>query len=376
MVVCNPTSNNHLPTTYYMALTAHWQKYTLQFRFEAGTSRGVLTTKNTWFLSIWDDQNPSIKGIGECGPLKGLSPDDRPELEIKLQEICGSISSISVPTFSVSQLLIQFNLQEYPSILFGLETALLDLKHGGNRIIVPTPFFTGNESIPINGLVWMGDSTFMREQINEKIAHGYSCIKLKIGAIDFEKELQLIQSIRKYFTPEQITIRLDANGAFSYEEAIKKLKILSEYSIHSIEQPIMAGQKEKMKAICLESVIPIALDEEIIGIKTHKEKRELLEFIQPHYIILKPTLTGGIEMSREWIQIAESMNIGWWITSALESNIGLNAISQFTSSLPVKIPQGLGTGQLYHNNISSPLTIHKGHLFYDNSTKWDLLIFS
>lgn len=359
-----------------MALTARWQKHILQFRFEAGTSRGVLTTKDTWFLLVWDDQNPSQKGIGECGPLKGLSPDDRPELETKLQEICQSISSLSLSSFSAAHLLTQFKLQEYPSILFGLETALLDLTNGGNRIIIPSPFSLNKTSIPINGLVWMGDEHFMREQIDEKINQGYTCIKLKVGAIDFNKELKLIQMIREHFSPDQITIRLDANGAFRVEDALKKMQILSEYTIHSIEQPIKAGLPEKMSALCRQTPIPIALDEEIIGIKTLEEKRELLEFIRPQYIILKPTLTGGIEMSREWIHLADSMKIGWWITSALESNIGLNAISQFTSSLPISMPQGLGTGQLYHNNIPSPLMIRKGQLFYDLFQKWDLNIFS
>ncbi len=358
-----------------MSLTAHWQKHTLQFLFEAGTSRGVLKTKDTWYIKLWEYKTPSVIGIGECGPLKDLSPDDRSELESKLDEVCKRITKIDFSD-SIHQLLTTFSLQEYPSVLFGLETALLDLKNGGDRIIFPTPFSNGKESIPINGLVWMGDEVFMQEQLEEKINQGYDCIKLKIGAIDFNTEIKLIESIRKRFTLEQITIRVDANGAFGFQEAKEKLKILSDYSLHSIEQPIRAGQPEEMRWLCAETPLAIALDEELIGIKTAKEKSNLLEFIRPQYIILKPTLVGGMEMSREWIRIAESLNIGWWLTSALESNIGLNAISQFTSSLSVSMPQGLGTGQLYSNNINAPLSIKKGRLYYDVSKTWDLSIFS
>ncbi len=359
-----------------MPLSTTFKKHTLQFRFEAGTSRGVLKTKDTWFISLWNQKDPTIKGIGECGPLKGLSPDDRTDFEIKLQEVCEKANSDSLSSFSVSDILEKFSLQEYPSILFGIETALLDLKNGGQRLIFPSPFTEGKTSIPINGLVWMGGEKFMQDQLEEKIQQGYSCIKLKIGAIDFDTEIKLIESIRKNFSPEQMTIRVDANGAFGFEEAKEKLKLLSNYFIHSIEQPIKAGLPEEMKALCADAAIPIALDEEIIGIKTLEEKRKILEFIRPHYIILKPTLVGGMEMSREWIRLTIPLSIGWWITSALESNIGLNAISQFAAALNVSMPQGLGTGQLYHNNIESPLTIKKGQLFYDPNKEWDLNIFS
>jgi O-succinylbenzoate synthase len=357
-------------------MQAQWQKHTLQFRFDAGTSRGVLRTKDTWYITLWDEKDKTIKGIGECGPLKGLSPDDRDDFELKLKEVCQKINTVSISDLSARSLLDLFSLQEYPSVLFGLETALLDLKNGGNRIIIPTSFSNENASIPINGLVWMGEEKFMQQQLEEKIQQGYTCIKLKIGALNFDTELRLIESIRKRFSSEKITIRVDANGAFGFQEAKEKLKLLSVYAIHSIEQPIKAGMHEEMKTLCEETPIPIVLDEEIIGIKTIEEKKTLLEFIRPQYIILKPTLVGGMEMSREWIRLAESMNIGWWITSALESNIGLNAVSQFTASLNVSMPQGLGTGQLYHNNIDSPLTIQEGKLFYDTTRKWDLTIFS
>jgi O-succinylbenzoate synthase len=359
-----------------MTLQAHWKKHTLQFRFEAGTSRGVLTTRDTWYISLWHKQDPSITGIGECGPLKGLSPDDRPDFEMKLQEVCKKINTISLSSYCVHQILESFSLQEYPSILFGIETALLDLENGGRKILFDSPFTSLGYRLPINGLVWMGDEAFMQHQVEEKIQQGYTCIKIKIGALDFDTEIKLIANIRKRFSENQVTIRVDANGSFGFEEAKEKLKILSEYSLHSIEQPIIAGLPEQMKALCADTPLPIALDEEIIGIKTIQEKKQLLEYIRPQYIILKPTLVGGMEMSREWIRVAEQLSIGWWNTSALESNIGLNAISQFTASLSVSMPQGLGTGQLYHNNIHSPLTIAKGKLFYDPSANWDLSFFS
>ncbi len=359
-----------------MSLSAKWQKHILQFRFEAGTSRGILTTKDTWFISICDKKNPSIIGIGECGPLKGLSPDDRPDFETKLQAVCEKINFLSHSKFSIQNILNDFSLQEFPSIVFGIETALLDLKNEGKRIILPSPFSEGKESIPINGLVWMGDELFMQKQLEEKIVQGYSCIKLKIGAIDFDTEIRLIESIRKRFSAAEITIRVDANGAFGMEEAKEKLKILSRFSLHSIEQPIKSGQREAMQELCKITPLPIALDEELIGIYSAEDKKQLLTFIKPQYIILKPTLIGGIEMSLEWIRLAEKNSIGWWITSALESNIGLNAVSQLAASLNVSMPQGLGTGQLYQNNIDSPLTIDHGQLYYDTSKKWDLSIFS
>jgi len=358
-----------------MTLQANYIKHKLNFKFEAGTSRGVLTHKNIWYIRLWDSANSSLIGIGECAPLKGLSPDDRPDFEKKLQIVCATIVEVSITDFSIPQLINFFDLNEYPSIVFGLETAILDLKNGGKREIISSKFYSNSKPIPINGLVWMGDESFMKNQLEEKLAQGYSCIKLKIGAIDFAKELKLIESIRKNYSTEQITIRLDANGGFSFNEAKEKLQLLSNFEIHSIEQPIKAGQWQEMTELCASSPIPIALDEELIGIKSKEEKVRLLSHIKPQFIILKPTLVGGLAMSKEWIDIADSPSIGWWITSALESNIGLNAISQLASSLNVTMPQGLGTGQLYHNNIDSPLTIDKGYLYYDQHKEWDLRIF-
>jgi O-succinylbenzoate synthase len=357
-------------------MTARWQKYILDFKFEAGTSRGILKQKNTWFIKLSDEKNPTVVGIGECGPLVGLSPDDRPDFESKLTKTCLSISNYSFEELIDCSLLEKFKLELFPSILFGIETALLDYKNKGCRIIFPSSFTEKSTAIPINGLIWMGNEKFMQQQLEEKLQQNYNCIKIKIGALDFETELNLIKSIRKNYSPEQITIRLDANGAFSFDDAKEKIKILSEYHIHSIEQPIKAGQTEKMRLLCADTNIPIALDEEIIGIKSKSEKQEILDTIKPQYIILKPTLVGGLAMTKEWIDLAEERNINWWITSALESNIGLNAIAQFTATLNPKIPQGLGTGQLYHNNIDSPLTIRKGNLYYDTAKTWNLISIS
>lgn len=359
-----------------LLLIAHWQKYTLQFRFDAGTSRGVLKTKDTWYLTIWNGNDPYTQGIGECGPLKALSPDDRPDFEKKLEAVCQYLAKHSVVQLSIPALMNQLGLKEFPSILFGLETALADLAHDGKRIILPSSFSDGTSSLPINGLVWMGDETFMRKQLEEKITQGYSCIKIKIGAIDFEQELKLIKRIRAAFPATEMTIRLDANGAFTFKEALEKIERLIAYDIHSIEQPIKAGQLALMKKLCQESAIPVALDEELIGIKTWEEKKDLLETIQPPYIILKPTLVGGLYMTEEWITLAEEKGISWWITSALESNIGLNAIAQFTATKQPSIPQGLGTGQLYHNNIDSPLTIKQGRLHYLQENPWDSTFFA
>ncbi|WP_317170122.1 o-succinylbenzoate synthase [Rhodocytophaga rosea] len=255
-----------------------------------------------------------------------------------------------------------------PAIQFGVETALLDLRNGGKRIIFKNDFSAGKTGIPINGLIWMGKPEFMRQQIDEKLMQGYTCLKLKIGALDFDKECELLGYIRKQYPAEQITLRVDANGAFSTGDALEKLKILAQYDLHSIEQPIRQGQWSEMASLCRHTPLLIALDEELIGVID--KKQELLQTIHPQFIILKPSLLGGFHHSLEWIKLAEKMNIGWWITSALESNIGLNAISQFTASLNNPLPQGLGTGQLYSNNITSPLEISKGYLHYNLARSW------
>jgi o-succinylbenzoate synthase len=354
-----------------MNLKSAFNKYTLDFRFDAGTSRGILRQKNTWFLKIWDPGNPLVVGRGECGPLKGLSIDDRNDFEEKLNEVCQQINEFELHELVNADLADIFQLKDFPSIVFGLETAVLDLMNGGMMMIFDTPFSAGLASIPINGLVWMGDKAFMVKQIKEKIVEGYTCIKMKIGAIDFDTECAILHDLRKRYSEDKITLRLDANGAFQPSDALQKLKILSTYKIHSVEQPIRQGQEEAMKELCVNSPVHIALDEELIGKFFREEKESLLRNIKPSYIILKPSLLGGFKACREWIEIAESLNTGWWLTSALESNIGLNAIAQFTSTFSPSLPQGLGTGKLYHNNPESPLVISKGSLKYDPDNKWD-----
>lgn len=344
-------------------MKASFFKYQLQFKHASGTSRGVLTTKDTWLIKIQDE---SSVGIGECGMFTGLSCDDRPDFEDKLQWVCTHIN------LGLDQLLN--DLIEFPAIQFGLEMAFLDLKAVSPHVLFPSKFTTGNASIPINGLIWMGDETFMKSQIRTKLDTGFNCIKIKIGAINFETELALIQSIRKEFDTKTIEIRVDANGAFSPSEALEKLKRLSDLDLHSIEQPIKQGQHEAMAKLCAKTPLSIALDEELIGIHDRFKRSALLDIIEPQYIILKPTLVGGFMGSQSWINLAESKSIGWWITSALESNIGLNAIAQWTYSLNINRPQGLGTGMLFSNNFLSPLQINNGNLHYNPKEKWNLKI--
>ncbi|MCY7360152.1 MAG: o-succinylbenzoate synthase [Rudanella sp.] len=357
-----------------MALVSDYLKHTLQFRFEAGTSRGVLTEKDSYIVRIYDNENPSVMGLGECGPLRGLSLDDRPDFEQQLNELCQYFSKLDLQLFSwnVPIVLNQLIGQKLPSILFGFETAMLDYLSGGQRIIADNDFVRGTRSLPINGLVWMGDPPFMQRQIEEKLAAGYTTLKLKIGAIDFEQELDLLASIRERFSPDQITIRVDANGAFGPDEAMDKLTRLSAFQLHSIEQPIRAGDPDMMAELCQQSPVPIALDEELIGHMEYVDKFRLLKKIQPQFVVLKPTLIGGLRHADEWIELANRLNIGWWITSALESNIGLNAIAQYTAKYRYLLPQGLGTGQLYHNNFDSPLRTENGQIRYEPGGAWEL----
>jgi len=344
-------------------MKADYRKYTLYFKFEAGTSRGVLTQKDTYFIRIWDENNPSCVGVGEANVLKGLSIDDREDFEEQLQKIIQKIEN---------QTLSRYDLRHLPAIAFAYETAQKDLQNGGKKIIFPTKFVEGLHQIPINGLIWMGKPDFMLTQIKDKIEKGFNCLKMKIGAIEFQQELDILKFIRKEFSDKDLILRVDANGAFQENEALTKLNQLAEFNIHSIEQPIAPNQWEAMHELCEKSPVPIALDEELIGVFSHTEKLELLQKIKPTYIILKPALLGGFASCEEWINIAEKLQIGWWVTSALESNIGLNAIAQWTSSLPYQGHQGLGTGQLYHNNIESPLHIETGFLSYQPQKSWQM----
>ena len=327
----------------------------LHFKQPAGTSRGVYNTRKVWYIEISSMENPSIKGIGECAPLPNLSCDDVPQYEEVLQQVCRrEAREGNIPTES---------LRNYPSILFGLETALRHYETG-SLALWDTPFSRGEAGIPINGLIWMGNFEEMYRQIEAKMEAGYRCIKLKIGAIDFDAELTLLKHIRSRFSVKDIELRVDANGAFSPAEAMHKLDALSKLDLHSIEQPIRAGQWEEMARLTARTPLPIALDEELIGHNLPEIKKELLSAIRPQYIILKPSLHGGICGSNEWIAEAEKQNIGWWVTSALESNIGLNAIAQWCATLHNALPQGLGTGQLFTDNIDLPLEIRKDCLWF------------
>lgn len=351
------------------------QPYELQFKFEAGTSRGVMTAKTSYLLRAFEAETPKTVGWGEAGPLPGLSVDDLPYFGAILSQYVTNLSGQSIPRDPNSALeWCGDNIPEYlPSIRFAFETAILDLVNGGERMIFDTGFFRGKTAIPINGLIWMGEKDFMMAQIDKKLGEGYNCIKMKIGAIGFSEELDLIARIRSRFGVDKIVLRVDANGAFSPETAEARLGELARWDIHSIEQPIRAGQIEQMARLCQLGILPIALDEELIGVTGEEAKRNLLKTINPQFIILKPTLHGGIKSCQEWIQLAENLGIGWWVTSALESNIGLNAVAQFTSTYSVGIPQGLGTGQLYHNNFNSPLTISNGYLHHlPNTTLWEI----
>jgi len=334
-------------------MIAYFKKYELQFKQAAGTSRGVLNTRTVWYLYV--EENGQT-GLGECAPLPGLSKEKPEEIDYLIEDLC------SDPLHFVenSELLL-----DYPSLKFALETALLDLKNGGKRLLFPSAFTEGKAGIPINGLIWMGEADQMKEQIEAKLASGFCCLKLKIGAIDFEKELELLRSVRERFSPEQITLRVDANGAFKPSEAKEKLTKLAEHGLHSIEQPIAAGHWADMAKLCDNTPLPIALDEELIGINKADDKALLLDMIRPQYLILKPSLHGGIGGCDEWIELAEDRNIGWWITSYLESNIGLNAIAQWAFTKNVTMHQGLGTGQLFTNNIDSPLEIRGEQLWFD-----------
>jgi o-succinylbenzoate synthase len=355
-------------------LKADYKKHTLIFKFDAGTSRGVLKERDVWYIKIYDETDPSTIGIGECAPLQGLSPDHLPDFEDNLQKVLDNIHSIptDVDNNELLSAIQKVVPQQFPSICFGLETALLDLKNGGKRKILDNDFFSGKKTIPINGLVWMGDKVWMVKQIREKAKSGYHCIKIKIGAIDFREECEVLDFIRVQYSNKKLEIRVDANGAFPLETVMEKLKVLKDFDIHSIEQPIMPGQIEEMAQLCASSPVPIALDEELIGYYSTDAKAGLLSKIKPKYIVLKPTLLGGFFHTAEWIELAEKMNIGWWITSALESNIGLNAIAQFTAKYKSPLRQGLGTGALYHNNIQSPLVVQKGTIKYDLSLNWNL----
>ena len=335
-------------------MTFSIQEKLLHFKQPAGTSRGVYTTRRIWLLTVEHDGRTAI---GECAPLPQLSCDDIPDYEAVLRRFCDIIEATSSIPYD--------EMRNYPSMLFGVETALAQLSRT-DGLLYDTPFSHGEEGIPINGLVWMGTHDEMLSRLKEKLALGFRCVKLKIGAIDFAKELDLIQHIRKHFSREEVELRVDANGGFTPDVALERLQELARYDIHSIEQPIMAHQWSEMAQLCQLSPLPIALDEELIGVNSTDEKIRLLDTIKPQYIILKPSLHGGVAGTREWIALANERGIGSWITSALESNIGLNAIAQLAANIygsKITMPQGLGTGMLFTDNIPMPLEIRNDCLW-------------
>ncbi len=336
-------------------LQAAYKKYSLQFKSPVLTSRGSMTHKNGYFLEITDGKKT---GVGECSFIEGLSIDNLENYEAALKNVCENIHDFIA---NPQQLLI-----EYPSIVFGLETALLDFNSTQKDVLFESDFTKGLKGIPINGLIWMGDENFMQQQIQEKIAQGFKCVKLKVGALDFDTELKIIEGIRKQFSKENIELRLDANGAFNANDVFQKLKTLAEYDIHSIEQPVKPKQFELMHEICASGIMDVALDEELIGVFNKEQRTVLLEKINPQYIILKPSLLGGFASCDEWIEIATRKNIGWWATSALESNVGLNAIAQWVFTKYSSMPQGLGTGGLFINNTAGKNLIKKGALWFGN----------
>jgi len=341
-------------------MEARYFKHSLQFKRPSGTSRGILINKYSWFIEFTENDK---KGVGECSLLSGLSYDDTPGFENQLALLCSAINQRTpLP-----------DLQQWPAIRMGYEMALLDLAQDQPFELYPSDFSNGKDCIPINGLVWMGTFDYMSQQIKSLLKKGFDCIKLKIGAIHFEEELALLTQIRKEFDAKEVKLRVDANGAFAPGDALEKLKRLSDFDLHSIEQPIAANQWQAMRYLSEKSPLPIALDEELIGRFSEEECLTLLDVIQPAFIILKPSLLGGFRASSQWIQWAERQGIGWWVTSALESNVGLNAIAQWTYQQEYKGHQGLGTGSLFTNNFESPLVIKKGCLWVDNLISWNKL---
>jgi O-succinylbenzoate synthase len=353
-------------------LSLTYQRRALHFNFPARTSRGALSEHVVYYLGLRDSRQPQVVGWGEAAPLAGLSPEYGPGFEPTVEEFCHLFNQAGHAALSVADaaLLVPATL---PSLRFALETAVLDLAGGGRRQLYGNSFSRGQTGLPINGLVWMGDAAFMRAQIRQKLNAGYACLKVKIGSLDFDTELALLAEIRAEASAAQLMLRVDANGAFTPAEAPTKLAQLARFGIHSIEQPIAARQWPALAALCRESPIPVALDEELIELTDPSQQEELIDVVRPPYLVLKPTLLGGHAATRRWIALAEARGIAWWITSALESNIGLNAVAQLTGEYAVDgFAQGLGTGQLYDNNLAAPLSIRAGELQYDPDGPWQL----
>ncbi|MFI5220737.1 MAG: o-succinylbenzoate synthase [Bacteroidia bacterium] len=342
-------------------MLAEYKKHVLEFKTPSRTSRGEMRTHTVYYIYL---RNEKRSAIGEAAPLKGLSVDDVEDFEERLKYFCELVNSGIHP--------FELDLKKFPSIRFAFESCLEELKNNEPHALFPSHFLN-MEGIPINGLVWMDTKDKMQEQAFEKIKQGFNCLKFKIGALDFDEECRMIETVRKKYSAFNLEIRLDANGAFTKEDVFEKLKELSRFEIHSIEQPVKPKQYELMQEVCSVSKIKIALDEELIGWDVFEEGEKMLKIIRPAYLILKPTLLGGFSLSNEWIRLTRKYELNWWITSALESNIGLNAIAQWAASLKCTIPQGLGTGSLYKNNIASSLKVSGGKLYYDKNLKWGVL---
>ncbi len=339
--------------------------HTLIFKFDARTSRGTMTDRQVWYFVLEEE---GFYGIGEAAPVPGLSKDDIANWDAKLQWLTDHIND--------EEKKIKSALKDFPALYFGYEMAMRSIDCDHPMMLYPSVYTTGRAGIPINGLIWMNEADHMQAQIDHLIDEGFTILKMKVGGIDWAEEVRLIKELRKKYDSTEIQLRLDANGAWTPKEAIEKLNRLSELEIHSIEQPIKPGQWEQMARLCAESPIPVALDEELIGITELKKKKELINSITPDYLIIKPTLLGGFKASEEWIKLAKENGIDWWVTSALESNVGLNAISQWVVTQFPNMPQGLGTGGLFENNIPSPLQVRKGKLLIDPTLTWDLSIFN
>ncbi|TPG66574.1 o-succinylbenzoate synthase [Hymenobacter nivis] len=344
----------------------------LRFNFLARTSRGALAVHTAWYLHLHDAADPTRPaGVGEAAPLAGLSPEHGPGFAAAVQALCARFNAAGYAEFSAADAPALVGPGQ-PALAFALETAALDWAGGGRRQLYANAFAEGRAGLPINGLVWMGDAAFMRRQIEEKLAAGYRCLKLKIGGLDFATELEILAEIRAVAGPAQLVLRVDANGAFAPAEALGKLAQLARFELHSIEQPVAAGQWRALAEVCRHSPVPVALDEELIGLETPAQQAALLAAVRPAYLVLKPTLLGGHAATRRWVAQAEAHGLGWWMTSALESNIGLNAVAQLTGEFAVgNFAQGLGTGQLYHNNVGAPLRIAAGHLHYAPQGPWE-----
>ena len=347
-------------------MKATFFKHTLNFIIPGKTSRNVLLKKDSWFIIVKDVKS---FGVGECSIIPGLSLDNVHKIESKLKQVCNDISNGKQINYE--------SYDQYPALKFAIETAYKSLEGFNSPFHLFNSDFTNNgKGIQINGLIWMGEIVSMKKQIKSKINNGFNCLKLKVGSLEFESEINLIKNLRKEFSKKDLEIRLDANGAFTKETALEKLKRLSDFSIHSIEQPIKPKQFNEMAKICELSPLPIALDEELIGVNLSSERQKLLDTINPHFLILKPSLLGGFKDSNEWIHFAEKRNIKWWATSALESNVGLNAIAQWVSIKENNLRQGLGTGMLFSNNIKSPLEIEGDKLFLKNDKSWNINFFN